>query len=355
MKVISLTGTRPEIIRLSVILNKLDDLVDHIHVFTRQNFDTNLSDIFFKELMVRKPDYIFEKANSLGDFLGKGFEYFEHILNKERPDKILILGDTNSVIFGILAAKRGIPIYHMEAGSRCLDNDVPEETNRRLIDVMAACNMPYTENSKENLIREGHDKNHVFKIGNPILEVLQYYADDINGSTIMDRLGIFATKYALLTFHRTENVDNPERAKNVVDAINEISKKLPVVFPMHPRTKDQLFKHGLLFSDGVIVTEPIGFFDCVKLEKHAKVVFTDSGTIPEETSLFHVPTIVLRRTIERQELIENGSIILAGTDKKDILRAYNAIGDMKQKWPVLEDYYKENVSDTVIRILIGSI
>ena len=172
-------------------------------------------------------------------------------------------------------------------------------------------------------------------------------------SPVLDRLGVYATKYVLLTFHRTENVDNPVRAKNVVEAMNEISKTLPVVFPMHPRTKDQFSKHGLLFSENVIVTKPIGFFDCVRLEKYAKVVFTDSGTIPEETSLLHVPTIILRRTIERQELIENGSVILAGTNKDDILRAFHSIGGMRQDWKPLDDYTKENVSDTVIRILIG--
>ena len=355
MKILTLTGTRPEIIRLSIILRKLDDLVDHIHVFTRQNYEKDLSEIFFKELVVRKPDYIFPRTSSLGAFLAGGFELFEGILNKEKPDKILILGDTNSTIFGILAAKRGVPVVHLEAGNRCMDGDVPEETNRKLIDSYATINLPYTDNSKENLIREGHDKNHVFKIGNPIFEVLNYYEDDINRSTILDRLGIYATKYALLTFHRTENVDSPYWAQSVMDAIDEISKTLPIVFPMHPRTRDQFSKQEVSFSDRIIVTDPIGFFDCVKLEKCAKVVFTDSGTIPEETSLFRIPTIILRRTIERQELIENGSVILAGTEKKAILTAFYSISLMKQAWKPLDDYTKENVSDTVIRILMGGI
>jgi UDP-N-acetylglucosamine 2-epimerase (non-hydrolysing) len=353
MKILTLTGTRPELIRLSVILRKLDDVCEHIHVYTNQNFDPNLSDIFLRDLVIRTPDYTFARSNSIGQFLGQGFELFEKILNKEDPDKILILGDTNSVLFGILAAKRGIPIYHMEAGNRCYDPQVPEETNRMIIDSCSLYNLPYTENSKENLIREQHSKNFVFKIGNPIKEVLEYYKTDIDSSDIKDRLNLIYKDYALLTFHRTENVDNQVRARNVVAAMNQVSEDMPVVFPLHPRTKDQFAKHGLLFSDKVIVIDPIGFFDCVKLEKFAKVVFTDSGTVPEETSLFHVPTIVLRNTTERQELMENGSLILAGTKKADILRAYHSISKINQSWDALGDYNKENVSDTVIRLLLG--
>jgi UDP-N-acetylglucosamine 2-epimerase (non-hydrolysing) len=360
MKILTITGTRPELIRLSVILRKLDEVCNHIHVYTSQNFDPNLSDIFIRDLKIRKPDYIFGKTNSLGDFLSYGFMAFEDILDIEKPDKILILGDTNSVLFGILAAKRGIPIYHMEAGNRCYDPLVPEETNRVIIDACSKYNLPYTDNSKENLIREGHSKNYVFKTGNPIHEVLQYYDGEINRSLILQNLGLLGwdfgsvqKPYALLTFHRTENVDNPERARNVVEAINLIADEIPVVFSFHPRTRDQFAKHGLEFSPKVITHDPVGFFDFVQLERMAKVVFTDSGTVPEETSIFGVSTIVLRDTTERQELLENGTLILAGTNKRDILTAYHSIGKMKQKWEGLYDYDKLNVSDTVIRLLLG--
>lgn len=359
-KILTLTGTRPELIRLSVILKKLDTVCEHVHVHTMQNFDKSLYDIFLREMKIRTPDYGFPPTKSIGEFLSVGLREFEKILDDEKPDKILILGDTNSVLFGILAAKRGIPIYHMEAGNRCYDPVVPEETNRVIIDACSTYNLPYTDNSKENLIREGHSKNFVFKTGNPIYEVLKYYEDNINRSLILQNLGLLEwdfgsvqKDYALLTFHRTENVDNPERARNVVDCMNIIAEEMPVVFSFHPRTRDQFTKHGIEFSPKVKVIEPVGFFDFVQLERFAKVVFTDSGTVPEETSIFGVPTIVLRNTTERQELMENGTLILAGTEKRSILTAYNSIGKLKQKWTGLYDYDKLNVSDTVIRLLLG--
>jgi UDP-N-acetylglucosamine 2-epimerase (non-hydrolysing) len=359
MKILTLTGTRPELIRLSVILRKLDEVCEHIHVYTNQNFDPNLSDIFLRDLRIRTPNYTFRRTHSIGEFLGSGFAEFELILGKEKPDKILILGDTNSVLFGILAAKKGIPIYHMEAGNRCCDNAVPEETNRVIIDSCSLFNLPYTENSKENLIREGHSKNYVFKTGNPIREVLEYYKKEIDDSNILPELGLAPWEggvqriYALLSFHRTENVDTKSVAKSVVDAVNKIAEDIPVVYSFHPRTKDQFAKHGISFSENVKLIEPIGFFDFVNLEQNATVVLTDSGTVPEETALFHIPTIVLRNTTERQELMENGSLILAGTKTEDILRAYHSIDKLTQRWRGLPDYDKVNVSDTVIRFLLG--
>jgi UDP-N-acetylglucosamine 2-epimerase (non-hydrolysing) len=361
MKVLTITGTRPELIRLSVIMRKLDEVCEHIHVYTNQNFDPNLSTIFFQDLRIREPNYMFKGVDSIGKFLGNGFIEFEKILNFEKPDKILILGDTNSTLFVILAAKRGIPIYHMEAGNRCYDLVVPEETNRLIIDACSLFNLPYTENSKENLIREGHSKNFVFRTGNPINEVLKFYESDIVNSRILHNLGLMPhdwpgiedppSSYALLSLHRTENVDSKIVSKNIMDALSVFD--IPIIFPMHPRTKDQFRKNEIEMPDNVRVVDPIGFFDFVKLEKHAKLVITDSGTVPEETSLFGVPCIVLRNTTERQELMENGSLILAGTKKEDIIRAYNSIGSMKQPWYDIDDYSKMNVSDTVIRILMG--
>lgn len=365
MKILTLTGTRPELIRLSVILHKLDRILgeDHVLVYTNQNYDPNLSDIFLRDLRIRKPNYTFPRTYSAGEFIGQGFMEFEKVLDAERPDKVLVLGDTNSGLFVILAAKRGIPIYHMEAGNRCYDPMVPEETNRMIMDKVSLYNLPYTENSKENLIREGHSKNFVYKTGNPICEVLSYYEKEIETSTILEKLNLFKftdefgyvneRKYALLSFHRTENVDNPLRARNVVEAVNEIAEDMPVVYSFHPRTRDQFERAGIKFSEKVILMEPCGFFDFVTLEKHAELVLSDSGTVPEETMIFGVPAIILRNTTERQELLEAGSCILSSTRKQDILTAYRGIRELRQQWPALPDYHKDNVSDTVVRLLLG--
>ena len=359
MKVLTITGTRPELIRLAIILKKLDEVVDHVHVYTNQNYDPNLSDIFLRDLEIRTPDYTFPKTVGIGQFLGSGFIEFERILNIEKPDKVLVLGDTNSGLFAILAAKRGIPVYHMEAGNRCFDGAVPEETNRRVIDSCSLYNLPYTENSKTNLVNEGFHKNYIFKIGNPIFEVLDAYMKHFEKSDIVQRLGLAPwdggalAKFALLSFHRTENVDTKSVAVSVMNAINQIAETCKVVFPLHPRTKDQFIKHGIIFHENIIVTEPLGFFDFVKLEMCADVVITDSGTVPEETSLFGTPCVVLRNTTERQELMENGSLILAGTRTEDILRAFTGVQNMELDWNELDDYTKLNVSDTVVRLLLG--
>jgi len=358
MKILTITGTRPELIRLAIILRKLEEVCTHVHVYTNQNYDPNLSTIFLRDLGIKKPTYTLPPVKRPGDFLGEAFKRFDLILEEEKPDKVLVLGDTNSGLLAILAAKRSIPVYHMEAGNRCYDGEVPEETNRRVIDACSMFNLPYTENSKQNLINERFHKNFVFKIGNPIREVLIDYMPKIEASPILKNLNLAAdeeghTSFVLLSFHRTENVDNKWIAKNIVEAINEIAKTYPVVFPFHPRTKDQFNKHGLVFSDKVILTEPLGFFDFVKLEKYSEVVITDSGTVPEETSIFNRPCIVLRNTTERQELMENGSLILAGIRVNDILRAFYSIKECKQPWEPLDDYNKINVSDTVIRLLLG--
>lgn len=360
MKVLTISGTRPELIRLSRILAKLDRVLDHVHCYTSQNFEANLSDIFFTDLEIRKPDYFILPVEPK-DFLSNGLKNIAQIIEDEKPDKILVLGDTNSVLLAIHAAKKQIPVYHMEAGNRCYDAKVPEETNRRLIDSCSTYNLPYTENSKQNLINEGYDKNHVFKTGNPIREVLKYYEHRIDKSDILERIGLMpytwdggvANAYALLTFHRTENVDNKERAENVIDAVNEIAEEMPVVFSCHPRTKDRFRDFGIVLSKNILFADAMGFMDFVKLEKHAKVILTDSGTVPEESYLLRKHCIVLRDTTERQELMENGSFILAGTKKENILNAFWAIQKLSTSWPGLGDYDKENVSDTVISILLN--
>jgi UDP-N-acetylglucosamine 2-epimerase (non-hydrolysing) len=354
MKVLTITGTRPELIRLSLIIKKLDKLVNHILVYTNQNYDYNLSTIFFDQLQIRQPDYYFDfKYNSFGEFLGKSVMEFEKILLTEKPDKILVLGDTNSGLLSIVGEKYKIPIYHMEAGNRCYDNRLPEETNRRIIDNVSTYNLPYTEGSKQILLDEKFDKNHVFKTGNPIYEVLNYYEKEISKSDILDRLDIKDLQYVLVTAHRTENVDNEETLKDIVKAINKIADEYVVVFSVHPRTKDKINKFGVKTGINVIVSEPFGFFDFVKLEMNAMCVISDSGTVQEETCIFQVPAITIRETTERRETVECGSNILCGTKYNDIMESFNIIINTNNTWKAPQDYLVENVSDIIINILSG--
>ena len=355
MKIMTVAGTRPELIRLSIIIKKLDKLVDHTLVYTNQNYDYTLSGVFFEELNIREPDYSFNSinGNTFGVFVASVFPAFERVLLKEQPDKILILGDTNSGLLALLAKKHGIPVYHMEAGNRCFDERVPEEANRRVIDTLSTYNLPYTENSKENLIREGYHKNFVFKIGNPINEVLNNHTQDIAASQILYDLGLKPQNFVLVTTHRTENVDDPVSLRGIVTAINKIAERSHVVFSLHPRTKDKFDQFGVRIASSVILSEPFGFFDFVKLEKEAKVVISDSGTVQEECCLFGVNTITIRRTTERQETIECGSNILSGTDSEKILEIFNMIEAREYDWFPPKDYMKPEVSDTVINILLG--
>ena len=353
MKILTITGTRPELIRLSLIIKKLDLLVDHILVYTNQNYDYNLSGRFFDEMGIRAPDYYFdENGGSFGVFLGNAIIEFEKIIKKEEPDKILILGDTNSGLLSIIAERYKIPIYHMEAGNRCYDERVPEEMNRKIIDTLSLYNLPYTENSKQNLLNEGFHKNFVYKTGNPIFEVLEHYKLNIDDSTILNDLHLECLGYVLATVHRAENVDNPENLVHIFESLNTISEKMKVVLPIHPRTRQKI-KGKVVLNDNIIVIDPLGFFDFVSLEKHAFCIISDSGTVTEETMLFDVPSLIIRESTERQELIENGSSILTGMEYGSIVNAFNFISQVGSSWEKLEDYTCENVSDKVIKILIG--
>jgi UDP-N-acetylglucosamine 2-epimerase (non-hydrolysing) len=353
MKILTITGTRPELIRLSVIIKKIDNLFDeHILVYTNQNYDANLSTIFFEDLKIRKPDYYFNfDFKSFGEFFGNSIIEFEKILINEKPDKILILGDTNSGLLSIVSEKYNIPVYHMEAGNRCYDNRLPEETNRKIIDNVSKYNLPYTEGSKQNLLSEGFDKNYVFKTGNPIFEVLQYYKNDITKSTILEELNL--EEYVLVTSHRTENVDDEESLKGIVKAINKISEKYKVIFSVHPRTKDKIKKFNLDINNNVIMSEPFGFFDFVKLEMNAACVISDSGTVQEEACIFGIPSITIRKSTERRETIECGSNILSGVKYDEIIDSFNITMKTNNSWIPPSDYLIENVSNTVINILTG--
>lgn len=354
MKILTITGTRPELIRLSLIIKKLDNLTNHILVYTNQNYDYNLSTIFFKDLDIRQPNYYFNfKYNSFGEFLGQSIIEFEKILLSEKPDKILVLGDTNSGLLSIVAEKYKIPIFHMEAGNRCYDNRLPEETNRKIIDNVSTYNLPYTEDSKQILLNEGFHRNNVFKTGNPIFEVLNFYKEQIDNSIILDNLNLLKNNYVLVTSHRTENVDNEESLRNIIDSINKISETYKVVFSIHPRTNDKLKKFNIELNTNVIITQPLGFFDFVKLEKYAKCIISDSGTVQEEACIFGTPNITIRKFTERRETIECGSNILCGTEYNNIIESFNNIINTNNTWTPPSDYLVNNVSDIIINILLG--
>ena len=359
MKIMTVLGTRPEIIRLSMIIKKLDKYCEHILVHTGQNYDENLNDIFFKELELREPNYCLGiKANSFTEQIGKILIETEKIIIKEKPDALLILGDTNSGLVSIVAKRMKVPVYHMEAGNRCYNNLSPEEVNRKVIDHSSDILMPYTQISKDNLLREGIHNKSIYVIGNPIYEVLQAFEDKIDSSNIHDKLDIEKKKYFLITMHREENVDNKQRLKNIIEALDFLQKKYkcPVICSLHPRTKDKLEKFGVQVKNKKIkMLKPLGFFDFVCLEKNAFFVLTDSGTVQEECCIFKIPNVIIRDTTERQETIECGSGVVCGLEKEDIIRGVDLVVRELIEWCVPADYCRMNVSMIVQKIILGKI
>jgi UDP-N-acetylglucosamine 2-epimerase (non-hydrolysing) len=356
LKILTILGTRPEIIRLSVIIPKLDQLCDHHVLHTGQNYDEKLNDVFFKELGLRAPNYVIDsKSNTFSEQLGKILVGVEQYLTSFQPDRVLILGDTNSGLAAIICERMGIPVYHMEAGNRCYDNLVPEEKNRRIIDSISTVNLPYTNLSRENLLREGIANNRIFVTGNPINEVLNVYQSSIEKSIILDQLGLEENKYIIATAHRAENVDNDERLKNIFESFVEISNEYKIVFSCHPRTKQKLEKFGIDTSNpNIIIVEPLGFFDFVQLEFHSRMAITDSGTVQEEMCIFGIPTITIRATTERPETVWCGSNIVSGLNKERIIHCYNRMKNNNVVWERPAGYTKDNVSDVVVNILLSN-
>lgn len=358
MKIMTILGTRPEIIRLSLIIPLLDRFADqHVLVHTGQNFTTSLSGVFFAELGLREPDYILQdRQASLGGQLAAMFAGMEEILLKERPDKVLLLGDTNSALCAILAERMGIPVVHMEAGNRCFDLEVPEEKNRKVIDAISTINMPYTEQSKQHLLREGVPGPRIVLTGNPIYEVMKSVRPKIEASDILQRLGLTPGNYFLVTTHRAENVDRPEHLLEIMKGLNKVAEEfgLRLITSLHPRTQSKLgsdFK--LKLHELVEFHEPFGFFDFVKLEQHAKCALTDSGTVQEECCIMHVPTVTLRKTTERPETVDCGSNIVSGLQAESILNAVRVMTESDTDWEIPGGYLTDHVSQKVVKFLLG--
>ena len=350
-------GTRPEIIRLSLVLKILDQNCEHITVHTGQNYHESLSDIFIRDLEVRAPDIHFGiRANSFGEQIGQILGRADEALAEHKPDKVLILGDTNSALTAIAAARRGIPVFHMEAGNRCYDDRVPEEVNRRIIDHSSSVLLPYTERSKENLVAEGIERERIYVTGNPINEVLENFSDKIGHSKVLKQLHAKPFEYFLVTLHRAENVDIPERLGKIFSAFQQIAEKFEkrVLVSVHPRTREKLDNFGISPNDRQItLLEPLGFFDFVHLEKNSLAVLTDSGTVQEECSIFGIPNITVRDVTERPETIECGSNILSGGEPQEILRAVDLAISQPASWTAPREYLAKNVAQTVSKIVLG--
>lgn len=357
MKVMTILGTRPEIIRLSRIIEKLDGLCDHVLVHTGQNFDAALSDVFFQQLGVRQPDhYLGVRGATFGQQIGQIITASERVILAEKPDRLLILGDTNSGLAAVVAKRLGIPVYHMEAGNRCYDDRVPEEVNRRIIDHSSDVLLPYTERSRQNLLREGIPGQRIYVTGNPIYEVLQYYEPQIARSVILADLDLVQSEYFLVSLHRAENVDIEDRLRSLTAGLNALQNVygIPVIVSTHPRTRSRLLAYGIDPDNRQLrFLEPFGFFDFVTLERNARCVLSDSGTVQEECAIFRAPNVTLRDVTERPETLECGSNLLAGAEPETMTQAVRIALSRKKQGEPPREYLAENVSDTVINIVLG--
>ncbi len=358
MKVLTVLGTRPEIIRLGPLIELLDELCDHVLVHTGQNSDPALSDVFFEELGVRAPDrYLGVEGPTFAARVAGVISRMGDVLGEERPDRLLVLGDTDSGLSAVVAKRLGIPVFHMEAGNRCFDDRVPEEVNRRVIDHSSDVLMPYTERSRANLLAEGIDSASIYVTGNPIKEVMDRHSEAIDRSDVLERLGLDARGYMVLTAHRQETVDIAERLSSLVKGVTAIARELemPLVCSVHPRTKAKLESFGVrLDGQGIMASPPLGFLDFVKLERHAHCMLTDSGTVQEECCILGVPAVTVRDTTERPETVECGSNMIGGIEPDGIRRCVHAALAREPAWTPPPEYMVDSVSPIAARIVLGT-
>jgi len=360
LKIVSVVGTRPEIIRLSRVLAALDEYCEHILVHTGQNYDYELNQIFFDDLGVRKPDYFLNSAAesaSAAQTIGSLIIAVDHVLADVQPEAMLVLGDTNSCLSVIPAKRRKIPIFHMEAGNRCFDMRVPEETNRRIVDHTADMNLTYSTIAREYLLREGLPPDQVIKTGSPMYEVLHHYLPKIQGSNILERLGLKEQGYYVVSAHREENIESEQAFAKLVNVLNALAEdnNLPVIVSTHPRTQNRIDKSKVKFHSRIQLLKPLGFFDYVKLQISAKAVLSDSGTINEESSILNFPALNLREAHERPEGMEEASVMMVGLEVDRVRQGLDILDSqlrgLNRSLQLVADYSMPNVSGKVVRII----
>jgi UDP-N-acetylglucosamine 2-epimerase (non-hydrolysing) len=360
MKVLTVVGTRPEIIRLSRVMACLDRHVEHVLVHTGQNYDYELNEIFFNDLEVRKPDHFLNAAGATAsETIGQLIIRVDEVLEREQPEAMLVLGDTNSCLAAIPAKRRKIPIFHMEAGNRCFDQRVPEETNRKIVDHISDINLTYSSIAREYLLREGLPPDRVIKTGSPMFEVLNYYLEKIDASSILDRLELSCQGYFVVSAHREENVDSEINLTKLASILNGLAERYGkrIIVSTHPRTRKRIETKGLSFHEKVELLKPLGFIDYVHLQKHAYAVLSDSGTITEESSILNFPALNIREAHERPEGMEEASVMMTGLEFERILQGLSILDSQQRGGArtlrLVGDYSMPNVSEKVLRIIIS--
>jgi len=358
LKIVTILGTRPEIIRLSRVLHKLDEFADHVIVHTGQNYDYELNQIFFGDLGIRKPDYFLDAAGkSALETIGNCLIKSDAVLDEINPDALLVLGDTNSALVALAAKRKKIPVFHMEAGNRCFDQRVPEEINRRIVDHIADINLTYSDIAREYLITEGLPADQIIKTGSPMAEVLHYYKEGIDASTVLNDLSLTEKGFFLVSCHREENIDDDDNFSGFTKLLQHLaeSEKLPVIVSTHPRTRKRIDHANADFSSLIHFMNPLGFKDYLKLQLSAKVVFSDSGTITEESSILNFPAINIREAHERPEGMEEGSVMMTGMNLERIQQAMSILENQpagsNRLLNIVSDYESLNVSEKVVRII----
>jgi len=361
MKVMTILGTRPEIIKLSRVIGELDRHTDHVLVHTGQNYDYELNEIFFRDLGIRRPDHFLEVAGgTLAETIGNVIIRADAIMEREKPDAFLILGDTNSCLSAIPAKRRKIPVFHMEAGNRCFDQRVPEEVNRKIVDHVSDINLTYTEHARRYLLREGLRPETVIKTGSPMREVIEYFRPGIDGSDVLFRLDLSPAEYYLVSAHREENVDDELNFGDLIRTLKALAETegKSVVVSTHPRTRKRLEERGIAMEDPRIrFLKPLGFFDYVKLQQHARCVISDSGTITEESSILNFPAVTIRQAHERPEGMDEGTLVMCGLKPENVLNAVGVVvtqaRDENSPFRLVPDYEPRNISKKVVRIILS--